>query len=199
VVVVIHENRGLTAHIQDVVRRAAKAGYIALGPDLLSRSGGTEQYTDQQQATGAIGQLQPADVVADLKATITYLQGVSGAQKELVGVTGYCWGGGQTWRIITEEPQVKAAVPFYGPAPALDMVPNIKAAVLGIYAGNDQRINQSIPDLEAALKAANITYEIKVFPDVNHAFHNDTGGNYNAEAAEQAWSDTLAWFEQHLK
>lgn len=197
--IVIHENRGLTEHIQDVVRRAAKAGYIAIGPDLLSRAGGTAKFADPAQATGAIGQLKPEDVVADLKAIIAYGQKLDGAQADRIGVTGFCWGGGQTWRIITQAPEIKAAVPFYGPAPALDQVKNIKAAVLGIYAGNDERINAGIPDLEKALKEANITYQIKIYPGVNHAFHNDTGANYNADAAKDAWNQAIAWFDKYLK
>jgi carboxymethylenebutenolidase len=197
--IVIHENRGLTEHIQDVVRRAAKAGYIAIGPDLLSRAGGTAKFADPAQATGAIGQLKPEEVIADLKAMIAYGQKLDGAQADRLGVTGFCWGGGQTWRIITQAPEVKAAVPFYGPAPALDQVKNIKAAVLGIYAGNDERINAGIPDLEKALKEANITYQIKIYPGVNHAFHNDTGANYNADAAKDAWNQAIAWFDKYLK
>jgi carboxymethylenebutenolidase len=198
-VIVIHENRGLTDHIQDVVRRAAKAGYVAVGIDLLSRAGGTAKFTDPQQATGAIGQVKPEEAVADLKATMTYLQGLTGVQKDRLGVTGFCWGGGQTWRIVTEAPEIKAAVPYYGPAPAVDQVKNIKAAVFGIYGETDQRINAGIPDLEKALKEANVTYQIKIFPGVGHAFHNDTGANYNADAAKDAWSQTIAWFDKYLK
>jgi carboxymethylenebutenolidase len=200
IVIVIHENRGLTDHIQDVVRRAAKAGYIAIGPDLLSRAGGTAKFTEPQQATGAIGQLTPDGVVADLKAFITHLQGLSGVQKDRLGVTGYCWGGGQTWRIASQSADVKAAVPFYGGgAPPPEELKKIKAAVLGIYGGNDERVNASIPAAEQALKEAGVTYQIKIYPGANHAFHNDTGANYNAEAAKDAWAQTIAWFDKYLK
>lgn len=197
--IVVHENRGLTPHIQDVARRAAKAGYVALAPDLLSRAGGTEKFADPQQATGAIGQVKPEEAVDDLEATIAYLQGLEGAQQDRLGVIGFCWGGGQVWRIATESSAVKAATPFYGPPPPLDQVKNTKAAIFGVYAERDQRLNQSIPDLEKALKEANVTYQIKIYPGVNHAFHNDTGGSYNAEVAKQAWTDALAWLDKHLR
>lgn len=199
VVLVIHENRGLTEHIQDVVRRAAKAGYIAIGPDLLSRVGGTAKFTDPAQASGAIGQLKPEEVIADLKAFIAHAQKLEGAQADRLGVTGFCWGGGQTWRLATQAPEVKASVPYYGPAPALDQVKNIKGPVLAIYGETDTRINAGIPDLEKALKEANITHQIKIFPGVGHAFHNDTGAAFNADAAKEAWSMTIAWFDKYLK
>ena len=197
--IVIHENRGLTDHIQDVVRRGAKAGYITLGPDLLSRVGGTARFTDPQQATGAIGQLEPEQVIDDLKATIAYLQGREGAQRERLGVTGFCWGGGQTWRIAVAAPEIKAAVPFYGPPAPPAQIAQIRAAVLGIYAGNDTRINAALPQAEEALRAANITHKITIYPDVNHAFHNDTGGNYAPDAARAAWAEAIAWLDQYVK
>lgn len=113
-------------------------------------------------------------------------------------MTGYCFGGGITWRMATTLPGLKAAVPFYGPAPDLDQVPDIKAAVLGVYAEQDERINAGKDALEQALIEAGITHQMNVYPGVNHAFHNDTGGRYVEEQATQAWQDTLAWFEEHL-
>ena len=111
---------------------------------------------------------------------------------------GFCFGGGITWRVATALPTLKAAVPFYGPAPDLSQVPNIKAAVLGVYAELDERIGAGIPDLEAALDAAGANYQINIYPGVNHAFHNDTGERYVEEQATQAWTDALAWFAEYV-
>ena len=113
-------------------------------------------------------------------------------------MTGYCFGGGITWRVATALPGLKAAVPFYGPAPDLAQVPDIQAAVLGVYAEQDDRVNAGKAALEEALAAANKTYQMNVYPGVGHAFHNDTGGRYVEEQATQAWLDTLAWFEMYL-
>jgi carboxymethylenebutenolidase len=114
-------------------------------------------------------------------------------------MTGFCFGGGVTWRSATAIPELKAAVPFYGPAPEPEQVPNIKAAVFGVYAEQDERINAGKDALEQALKDAGVTYQMKVYPGVNHAFHNDTGERYDETQATQAWQDMLAWFEQHLQ
>jgi carboxymethylenebutenolidase len=194
----IHENRGLTEHHQDVSRRLAKQGYVSLAVDMLSRQGGTASFADPAQATGALGQASPEQLVADLRAAVAYLQALPYVRASSIGVMGFCWGGGMTWRLATAEPALAAAVPFYGPNPPLDAVPNIRAAVLAIYASNDDRINAGIPELRAALDAAGITYEIVVFPNTEHAFFNDTGARYNAAAAAEAWAKTLAWFERYL-
>ncbi len=111
---------------------------------------------------------------------------------------GYCFGGGITWRVATALPELKAAVPFYGPAPSLDQVPNIRAAVFGVYAEQDNRINAGKDALEQALIDAGTTHRMKVYPGVNHAFHNDTGGRYVEAQATQDWQDALAWFEEHV-
>ncbi len=198
-VLINHENRGLVEHIKDVARRAAKAGYVALAADLASRAGGTHSFPNPSQATGALGQLAPEHVVADLSLALDYLKKVPGVQPEKLGATGFCYGGGTTWRIVTKRADLKAVAPFYGPNPPLEDVKNIKAACLGIYAGNDSRINAGIPALEGALKEAKVTYEIKIYPNVNHAFHNDTGANYNEAAAKDAWANTLAWFQKYLR
>jgi carboxymethylenebutenolidase len=113
-------------------------------------------------------------------------------------MTGYCFGGGITWRAAASIPELKAAVPFYGPGPELDDVPNIGAAVFGVYAEQDSRINAGKDALEEALMDAGTTYQMKIYPGVNHAFHNDTGERYVEGPATEAWNDTLAWFEMHL-
>lgn len=197
-VIVIHENRGLQPHIQDVARRLAKAGYIALAPDLVSKIGGTAKITDAAQISAYLAQAGGDEHMANLQEALKVLKATQGVQTDKLGVTGFCFGGGLTWRMATEVPELKAAVPFYGPAPDLAKVPNIKAAVLGIYGGNDARINAGIPALEAALKAASIRYQIKIYEGANHAFHNDTGANYKKDAAEDAWNLTLNWFKTYL-
>lgn len=197
-VIVIHENRGLQPHIQDVARRLAKAGYIALAPDLVSKIGGTARITDTAQISAYLAQAGGDEHMVNLQEALEVLRATPGVQTDKLGVTGFCFGGGLTWRMATEVPELKAAVPFYGPAPDLAKVPSIKAAVLGIYGGNDARINAGIPALEAALKAANIRYQIKIYEGANHAFHNDTGANYKKDAAEDAWNLTLNWFKTYL-
>jgi carboxymethylenebutenolidase len=197
-VLVVHENRGLTPHIKDVVRRVAMAGYLALGVDLLSRAGGTDAHPEESERTGLLGQIPTDKMLDDLSAGLDYLKSRADANAERLGVMGFCFGGGMTWRLITKRQDVKAAVPFYGPNPPLEDVSNIKAAALGIYGGNDTRITGSAPALEEALKKAGVTYEIKIYEGANHAFHNDTGANYNPTAAKDAWERTLAWFGSHM-
>ncbi|MBI3659528.1 dienelactone hydrolase family protein [Candidatus Acetothermia bacterium] len=198
-ILVDHENRGLVEHIKDVARRAAKAGYVALAPDLASRAGGTQSFANPADVTGVLGQITPDQIVSDLSLALDYLRKLPEVQAEKLGATGFCYGGGTTWRIVTKRADLRAVVPFYGPNPPIEDVKNIKAACLGIYAGNDTRINSGIPALEAAFKAANVTYEIMIYPNVNHAFHNDTGQSYNEAAAKDAWAKALAWFQKYLR
>lgn len=197
-ILVCHENRGLNPHIEDVARRFAKNGYVALALDLLSREGGTS--THDRDAVPALLTDAGADRhVGDFIAAAEYLKMLDNVDGDRMGMIGFCFGGGITWRVATALPDLDAAVPFYGPAPDLEAVPDINAAVLGVYAGDDERINAGIPDLEAALDAAGTNYQINIYPGVGHAFHNDTGQRYNEEQATQAWQDALAWFEEHVK
>ena len=196
-VLVCHENRGLNPHIEDVARRFAKEGYVALAIDLLSREGGTAAV-DRDQVPALLSGAPSERHVADFAAGLNYLQNLDYVDGERIGMTGYCFGGGITWRCAVALPELKAAVPFYGPAPDLEQVPNITPAVFGVYAELDDRINAGKDALEQALIEADRTYQMKVYPGVNHAFHNDTGQRYVEEQATQAWLDTLAWFEQRL-
>ncbi len=196
-ILVCHENRGLTDHIRDVARRFAKNGYVALAVDLLSREGGTAA-NDRDAVPGLLTNAGADRHVADFLAAADYLKTLETVDAERMGMTGYCFGGGITWRVATALPALKAAVPFYGPAPELDQVPNIQAAVFGVYAEQDERINGGIADLEAALQEAGTTYQITIYPGVNHAFHNDTGQRYVEAQATEAWEDTLAWFSEHV-
>jgi carboxymethylenebutenolidase len=196
-ILVCHENRGLNPHIQDVARRFAKEGYVALAIDLLSREGGTAAQ-DRDQVPALLSGAPAERHVGDFAAGLAYLQNLDYVDGDRIGMTGYCFGGGITWRSATALPELKAAVPFYGPAPDLEQVPNIKAAVFGVYAEMDNRINAGKDGLGQALIDAGITNQMKVYPGVNHAFHNDTGQRYVEAQATQAWLDTLAWFEQYL-
>lgn len=196
-IMVCHENRGLTDHIRDVARRFAKNGYVALAVDLLSREGGTAAH-DRDAVPGLLTNAGADRHVGDFLAAAEYLKTLENVDSERLGMTGYCFGGGITWRVATAMPDLKAAVPFYGPAPELDQVPNIQAAVFGVYAEQDERINGGIADLEAALQAAGTTYQITIYPGVNHAFHNDTGQRYVEEQATEAWEDTLAWLAEYV-
>jgi len=197
VILVCHENRGLTEHIKDVTRRLAQASYVALAVDLLSRQGGSSSMSPDQ-VPGALGNTPPQQFVSDFKSGWHYLKDKDFAQADRVGMVGFCFGGGVTWQVATHMPELKAAVPFYGPHPAVEAVPNIQAAVLAIYAGNDQRINQGIPPIEEAMQQNGKIYEKVIYPGVDHAFHNDTGLRYNPEAAQDAWRRTLVWFERYV-
>jgi carboxymethylenebutenolidase len=198
VILVSHENRGLTPHIQDVTRRFAKAGYVGLAVDLLSRQGGSAAV-GPDNVPGALGTIAPDQFVEDFKAGWQYLQGQPFADAARVGMTGFCFGGGVTWRVATQMPELRAAVPFYGPHPPLEDVPNIQAAVLAVYGGLDSRINSGIPAIEQAMMENNKIYEKLVYENADHAFHNDTGSRYNPDAARDAWEKTLAWFEQYVR
>jgi len=198
IVLVCHENRGLTEHIRDVTRRLAKAGYAALAVDLLSRQGGTDAL-DPGQVPGILGNTPPEQFVQDFRSGLRYMQSQPNVRPDRAGMIGFCFGGGVTWRCATQIAELRAAVPFYGPNPPLADVPNIQAAVLAIYGELDQRINQGIPAIEEAMRQNNKTFEKIIYANASHAFHNDTGANYNPEAARDAWAKTLAWLEKYLK
>ena len=198
VILVCHENRGLTPHIQDVTRRFAKAGYVSLAMDLLSRQGGSAAV-GQENVPGALGNIPPDQFVENFRSGWQYLQVQAFADAARVGMTGFCFGGGVTWRVATQMPELLAAVPFYGPHPPLEDVPNIQAAVLAIYGELDNRINSGIPAIEQAMLENNKIYEKIIYQGADHAFHNDTGSRYHPEAARDAWEQTLAWFEQYVR
>ncbi|MEK7406428.1 MAG: dienelactone hydrolase family protein [Acidobacteriota bacterium] len=195
-VMVIHENRGLNPHIQDVTRRVAVAGFLAFGPDMLSPLGGTP--SDESQGVKMIGSLNPAETVARLAAAVRFLAAHQESTGK-VGVVGFCWGGGMVNRLAAAGTSLNAGVAYYGSQlPAAD-VPNISAPLLLHYASLDQRINAGIPAHEAALKANNKTYELHMYEGANHAFNNDTSpARYNKEAAELAWDRTLKFFRKYL-
>lgn len=198
-VIVIHENRGLTDHIKDVARRLAKAGYVALAPDLVSRMGGTASMQADQVA-GALGQATPEQLVQDLNAGVDFLLQQPGVMADKVGVVGFCFGGAYTLRLAAANPKVAAAVPYYGvtPEPASQLA-NTNAAVLGQYGGTDARVNNTISALEQAMLGAGKTFEKHIYEGAGHAFNNDTGARYDEAAAVLAWQRTLDWFATHLR
>lgn len=196
-VLVCHENRGLTPHIQDVARRFAKAGYSALALDLLSREGGTAAM-DADAVPGALTKAGPQRHVSDFAAGFDYLQSQDFVANGRIAMTGYCFGGGITWQSATDVPGLKATAAFYGPAPDLAKVPSIKPAVFGVYAEKDQRITGALPALRDALAATDVRHQLTVYPGVDHAFHNDTGERYVEAQATAAWNDTLAWFAKYV-
>ena len=196
IVLVCHENRGLTDHIKDVTRRAAKAGYASLAVDLLSREGGTDKVG--ANVTGVLGNAQPQRFVDDFRAGLVYMQGQAFVRKDRAGMVGFCFGGGVTWLCAEQIADLKAVVPFYGPNPPLQDVGKIQAAVLAFYGALDTRIDAGIPDIENALKQNGKTFEKMIYPNANHAFNNDTGASYNADAAKDAWARTLTWFAKYL-
>lgn len=203
IVMIVHENRGLQPHIEDVARRMAKAGYIALAPDFVSidpgsRTSGSKGYSDTAQISAIIARLSPADVDAHGVAAAAFLKAQPGAQAEHFGAMGFCWGGGVTWRLSTLLPDLKAAAPFYGPSPDFAAIPQIKAAVLGVYGGQDTRITGNAPATDQALTAAGVRHKFLIYQGANHAFHNDTGASYSRPDAENAWANTLVWFNTYL-
>jgi len=195
-VVVIHENRGLNAHIEDVARRAALEGFFALAPDALSPLGGTPK--DEDAARAAIGRLDRKRTIANLVAAVDYLAARPDSTGK-IGCVGFCWGGGMANQLAANSSRLAAAAPFYGPGADAAEVPRIKARLLLHYAERDPWVNSGIAGYEAALKAAGISYTAHSYPGTDHAFHNDTAGvRYNREAAELAWKRTIAFFKQHL-
>ena len=197
-VVVIHENRGLHPHIKDVARRLAIAGYIAVAPDLLSAIGGTPANEDE--ALAKFAQIRQAPfALADALKSIDYLRGRSDGTGK-IGVVGFCWGSGLVGQIAASGADVDAVVVFYGVTPPLDKVPNIRAPLLLHYAGNDERVNATVPSFEAALRNAGKTYTLYTYEGTQHSFHNDTGGaRYDAAAAKLAWSRTMEFFDRTLR
>ncbi|MDP9274436.1 MAG: dienelactone hydrolase family protein [Chloroflexota bacterium] len=194
-VMVIHENRGQTEHIRDVVRRAATAGFVAVNIDLTARQGGGDKLGDA--VTGAIGNLPLAQKLDDHAAALTYLKANTSGT---VGAVGFCFGGGEVWNLLAAGADLRGAAPYYGPQPSnyQDIGSKTKAATVAVYAEQDTRITATAPQMEEQLKKAGVPNQILVFPGVNHAFHNDTGARYAPEAAQKAWVATIEWFRKYL-
>jgi len=195
-VIVVHENRGLNAWVEDIARRVALEGFQVIAPDALSPVGGTP--ADPDKARDLIMGLDKTANTKNYLAAVAYLK--TGPQATgKVACMGFCWGGGVTNQVAVNAPDLTAAVPFYGMQPAAEDVPKIRAAMLLQYAGDDQRIDAGIPAFEEALKKAGVKYTIHMYPGAKHAFMNDTGANYNKEAAELAWKRTVEFLKDRLR
>jgi carboxymethylenebutenolidase len=194
-VVVVHENRGLNPYIEDVARRLAKAGFVALAPDGLSSVGGYPGNDELGRALQA--EIDPAKLMNDFLAAVVFLQSHETSTGK-VGITGFCYGGGVANLAAVANPQLAAAVPFYGRQPPLEDVARIQAPLLLHYAETDERVNAGWPAFEEALRAQGKTYEAQVYPGTQHGFHNDSTPRYDEAAAELAWQRTLDWFGRYL-
>ena len=196
-VLVIHENRGLVPHIEDVARRIALEGFLALAPDALTPLGGTPE--DPEKAPALIQKLNGPTTLQNYLAAVKFLK-THPVSTGKVGVVGFCWGGGMANQLAVHSPDLSAVVPYYGKQPDPEDVPKIKAPLLLHYAGVDQWINGGIPAFEAALKKAAVDYKIYMYEGAQHGFNNDTNAaRYNKEAAQLAWQRTIAFFKEKLK
>jgi carboxymethylenebutenolidase len=196
-VLVIHENRGLNDSIRTIAGRLAASGYSALAIDLLSEEGGTRSFRDESEAMAALGAVPPSRFVADMKAGVTEIRRRLPGKK--VAATGFCFGGGMTWLLLaSRESRLAAAVPFYGPFPEGGNLAGAKAAVLGIYAGLDSRVNATRAAARAALRKAGLEHQIVTYPGVDHAFFNPTGSRHDPAAAAAAYRRMLSWFGRYV-
>ena len=196
-VVVIHENRGLNPHIEDVNRRVAVEGFLSIAPDALSPLGGTPK--DPDEARSLIKKLDGPSTLKNFTAAVAYLK-THPQSTGKVGVVGFCWGGAMANQVAVNSPDVAAVVPFYGRQPAAEDVPRIKASLLLHYGGLDKRINKGIPAYEAALKTAAVDYRLYIYEGAKHAFNNDTRAErYHKEVAQLAWKRTIAFLKEKLR
>jgi carboxymethylenebutenolidase len=196
-VIVIHENKGLQPHNEDVARRVALEGFLAMATDALSPLGGTPKG-NLDEARSMMRKLDATATVKNNVAAVKYLK-THPQSTGKVGCMGFCWGGGMVNQMAVHSPDLLAVVPFYGRQPAAEDVPKIKASLLCHYAEQDQRINAGIPAFEEALKKASVDHKVFMYAGVGHAFFNDTGSRYNKEAAMLAFERTIAFFKQKLK
>lgn len=197
--VVIHENRGLNDHTRDVARRFAAEGFVALAPDILARKGGTGSMASPDKAREAISSIPAEEALGDLRAGLAYLDRHAKVKSGRLGSVGFCWGGARSFMLAAEEPRLRAAVVFYGSAPPPEKLAQVRSPVLGLYGGTDERITARVPEVAEALKKAGKRFEYKIYDGAGHAFFNDTGERYHAEAARDAWTRTLAFLRKNLK
>ena len=196
-ILVIHENRGLNDHIRSVAGRLAAAGYAALAIDLLSEEGGTASFPGEAEVAAALSAIAPERFVQDMRAGLTELQARLGPVR--LGTIGFCFGGGMVWLLLASgDSRLAAAAPFYGPFPTGGDLSGSKAAVLGVYGGLDDRVNETRDAAQTALEDAHLHHEMLTFTEANHAFFNDTGARFNPPAAAEAYRRALAWFDRYV-
>ena len=195
-VLVIHENRGLNPHIEDIARRVALENFVAFAPDALAPLGGYPG--DEDGARQLFPKLDQAKTREDMVAAATFLKGHPACTGR-IGVVGFCWGGSTANMLATRLPDLGGAVPFYGGQPNAEDAAKIKAPLLIQYAENDQRVNAGWPAYEAVLKAGNVPYTMHMYPGTQHGFNNDTTPRYDEAAAKLAWQRTLEFFNKHLR
>jgi carboxymethylenebutenolidase len=195
-VLVVHENRGLNPHIEDITRRLALDRFMAFAPDALFPLGGYPG--DEDKARELFPKLEQPKIREDFIAAVNWLMKHPGGTGK-VGVVGFCWGGAMSFFLATRVPELAAAVPFYGTSPAPAEAAKVKTPILAHFAETDQRVNASFPPFEEALKANNVPYQAHTYPGTQHGFNNDTTPRYNPEAAKLAWTRTLEFFNKHLR
>ena len=193
-ILVVQENRGVTEHIKDVVRRAATAGFTALAVDLLSREGGADKLGTDYPAS--LAKRTPDQILSDLRVGLAVLERT---EHDRLAAVGFCFGGGVVWQLVNSGSPLRAAAPFYGPKPSdISGLAATKTAVFAVYGEQDTRITDSRTEMEAALTRSGTPYRITVYPGANHGFHNDTSDRYAPEQAQQAWIGTIGWFTRYL-
>jgi carboxymethylenebutenolidase len=198
-IILVPENRGLVEPNMDIARRYAKEGFATLAVDLVSREGGTDKYADDPaQIPAILGRIPQPDLVADLLASLAYLKAADGVRKDRFGVTGFCFGGSQTFALAIASPEIRAAAPFYGTAKPED-VGKSQAAFINFYGETDARVTSTAEPVQAALKQAGRTVEVHIEPGAAHSFFNNTGQAYSPSAARDAWPRALAWFDKYLR
>ncbi|MCU0240526.1 MAG: dienelactone hydrolase family protein [Pyrinomonadaceae bacterium] len=199
-ILVIHENRGLNDHTRDVARRFAAEGFVALAVDALSRKGGTASFDTPEKIREAFNTIPASDVISDLNAGLTFLNSHKNVKKNKLASIGFCWGGARSFLLAASENKLKAAVVFYGTAPTETELAKVNCPVFGIYGETDERITSKVPEVDASMKKLKKQYEYKIYKAAQHAFFNDTNQQrYNAEAAKDAWIQTLAFLRKNLK
>jgi carboxymethylenebutenolidase len=199
-VLVIHQNRGLVDYIADVTRRVARAGYVGLAVDLLSRQGGTQQFPDPVTQMQAYNRTTQDERRADLLASLAFMKTQPSIRPDALGAVGFCAGGGNCWDLAVSSPDVAAAVVFYGAPPSpIELLDNVAGPVLGNYAELDRTLTGRTPDIITGMLNRKKSFELHIYQGVNHAFHDDTGPAYDPAAACEAWARTIAWFDKFLK
>jgi carboxymethylenebutenolidase len=207
-VLVVQEVFGVHEHIRDICRRLAKAGYFAVAPSLYARQGDVTQMSNMDDVMKVVAKVPEAEVASDLDATVAWAASTGKADTAKLGITGFCWGGRQVWLYCAHNPKVKAGVAWYGPLERpksemtplnpIDVVPQLKVPVLGLYGGADGGIPMTqIQAMQDALKAAGSPSEIVVYPDTPHGFNADYRASYRPEQAKDGWKRQLAWFKDH--